>query len=63
MPMFGRKHAQTTTVADPAVPASHRHEDSQHLSIGGFFRLYWTDLLTMAALGAVGLGVYFAPRE
>ncbi|KAK4332996.1 Tom37 domain-containing protein [Rhodotorula toruloides] len=32
----------------------------QRPSVGEWFKMYWVDLLTMAAIGAVGLGVYFA---
>ncbi|BGP29904.1 hypothetical protein JCM10296v2_001653 [Rhodotorula toruloides] len=32
----------------------------QRPSVGEWFKMYWVDLLPMAAIGAVGLGVYFA---
>ncbi|BGP45918.1 hypothetical protein JCM10450v2_001753 [Rhodotorula kratochvilovae] len=32
----------------------------QRPTVGEWMKMYWVDLLTMAALGAVGLGVYFA---
>lgn len=56
---------------DPAVPAKHhKHEKHHHgeahnmsmaPSFGQWLKAVWLDILTMFILGAIGLGVYFAP--
>lgn len=55
---FGRRHreeklAKGAPRASGAYPAG-------HVSLGTWLRLHGVDIITMALMGAIGLGVYFA---
>ncbi|GAA5911086.1 hypothetical protein JCM6882_006872 [Rhodosporidiobolus microsporus] len=57
----GHHHGGKTTTTAPAMGgAGGRAFIYQRPTFGEWVKLYWVDLLTMAALGAVGLGVYEA---
>ncbi|KAI5778516.1 phosphatidic acid phosphatase type 2/haloperoxidase [Geopyxis carbonaria] len=68
MPLFGRNRAADGATNGHSAK-SHPSRDSpftqphinRRLTFGAWFRSIWLDILTMACLGAVGLGVYMAP--
>ncbi|KAK0708834.1 phosphatidic acid phosphatase type 2/haloperoxidase [Apiosordaria backusii] len=55
---FNRSAAPAPASSHP--PRSEKHYASSRPSFGQWFKATWLDILTMAALGAVGLGVYHA---
>ncbi|KAF2133564.1 acid phosphatase/Vanadium-dependent haloperoxidase [Dothidotthia symphoricarpi CBS 119687] len=70
MGLFGKRKAPVA--ADNTMPTTHREKKSTSHKTGGsrawnskptfgqWIKATWVDLLTMAVLGAIGLGVYFA---
>ncbi|GAA5822717.1 hypothetical protein JCM11251_004354 [Rhodosporidiobolus azoricus] len=60
--MHGGHHGGKTTASAPATGGigGERAFIYQRPTFGEWIKLYWVDILTMAALGAIGLGVYFA---
>lgn len=69
--VFGRRHDQAITTAGNGLNGHYAHTAPSHqgqaqrgfmtdFHFGTWFKLHWVDLLTMAAMGAVGLGVYEA---
>jgi len=59
MPLFGRR-------TNAATKESHGYQNGSHggrgapFSFGRWLRLHGVDIVTMALMGAIGLGVYFA---
>jgi len=62
MGLFNRRGDAAT--AGTGVAPNHQYAEyhtNRRPNMGQWFRTVWLDLLTMAVLGAIGLGVYFAP--
>ncbi|KAI5845709.1 phosphatidic acid phosphatase type 2/haloperoxidase [Morchella snyderi] len=59
------KHHHRRSSASHGHPEKHRQVFGRHMNerptIGEWLRTIWLDIITMACLGAVGLGVYMAP--
>ncbi|EPS43780.1 hypothetical protein H072_2216 [Dactylellina haptotyla CBS 200.50] len=63
---FGRREKPSVSTTGTAnntgvSPASPYAFVNRRPTIGGWFKTIWLDILTMAAMGAIGLGVYMAP--
>ncbi|KAF3925129.1 hypothetical protein ABW20_dc0100733 [Dactylellina cionopaga] len=63
---FGRREKASVSTtgtgnATGVSPASPYAFVNRRPTVGGWFKTIWLDLLTMALMGAVGLGVYMAP--
>lgn len=71
MGMFSRKQQAPATTAGPGANMATTHEKhhgkgpmalsmNKRPSFGQWLKVTWLDILTMAAMGAIGLGVYEA---
>ncbi|KAF8162957.1 phosphatidic acid phosphatase type 2/haloperoxidase [Crassisporium funariophilum] len=63
MPLFGRRNnaARNDKLANGQQGYQSRGATGPPFRFGAWLRLHGFDILTMAVMGAIGLGVYFAP--
>lgn len=62
MPLFGRRHAAKTDAVDHRQSHSRRRGVAAPFRLGAWIRLHGVDLITMALMGALGLGIYEARK-
>lgn len=57
MPFGRRRREEKLTKGGPRASGAYA---AGHVPLGTWLRLHGVDLITMALMGAIGLGVYFA---
>lgn len=60
MPLFTRRHSEKLT--DSPTASGRQRPGRAHFSFMAWIRLHALDLITMACMGAIGLGVYRARK-